>query len=164
MLMMIDRAIARRKTSEESGAGEIISILFITPVLLWFIFTMLDLFFYFEARREVQNITADAAQTVAILGGNNSRYNPNSNKTIAQETRDVLWNGTRCTPGNGCPRGYIPRVTCTPGTASQAMQLVSCTTTYKYRSVYNGTIFKGLADLTSSEFKVTSTARSQTGF
>lgn len=162
MLGIAQKNLALRRGNQESGIGEMLTLIFIMPILLWFIFTMLDLFFYFEARREVQNITSEAASIVAIAGGNNSIYTP-GNKTIAQETKDLLWNGQRCTPSQ-CPQGYVPVVTCTPNTATAAMQQVSCTTRYKYRSIYGGGIFKSLAGLTNSEFTITATARSQTGF
>lgn len=157
----IKNTIAYRQKTQEEG-NELITIIFILPILLWFVFTLIDLHFYFEARRTVQDITSEAAQTVAVLGGNNSMYNT-SGSSISVQTQKLLYNKGKCTPSL-CPKGYVPRVSCTPTTTREVMQEVRCTTRYKYQSTYGGGLFPAFAKLTASEFTITSVARSQTGF
>jgi hypothetical protein len=59
---------SRRKS--DAADSSIVSALFIIPLFLTVLFTMIDVSVYFSNRSTVQQVARDGARTVAIFGGN----------------------------------------------------------------------------------------------
>lgn len=150
----------RDREQGERGDGELVTALFIIPIVLWILFSLIDISLYMQTRSEVQNVARDSARQVAIYGGNNSRLNPYGD-SIARVTLERLYQDGKCTPGL-CEKA--PTVQCTPGTATQAGQQVGCSITYHYRAIFGNNPITGFAAFLGSEFTVTETAYAETGF
>lgn len=149
-----------RAKGEERGSAEIITTMIMLPIILWLIFSMIDISLYLNARSKVTNLARDGARAVAIYGGDDSRLNPYG-KTIASDVKSRLWNGSKCS-ASAC-RG-APVVTCTPTVTNSAGQPVSCTIRYSYKSIYASNPITGFAGFLNKDFTVTEHARAETGF
>lgn len=153
--------LMRKIRQNDSGSGEVIATLFMTPIVLWLIFSLIDVSAYFQARTSVQNAARDGARQVAIWGGNNSPLNPTT-QSVAQITKNNIYNAStgKCTPG-ACKQP--PKVTCTPDRTAQAGQQVSCTIVYYYQPAASGNPFTGFTGFLNNSFTITETARAETG-
>lgn len=149
----------RKARNNESGSGEVVAVLFMLPLVLWLILSLIDVSIYFQARTSVQNVARDSARQVAIWGGNKSPLNPSST-AIATNAKNTLWNGKKCSP-SACSKA--PAVTCTPNKTSRAGQQVSCSITYYYKSVAPGNPFTGFSGFLNKKFVIKEVARSETG-
>lgn len=59
----------RERLRSDSASGELISALFIIPLVVMLLFTMVDAAIYFNNRAQIQGIARDGARSVAIMGG-----------------------------------------------------------------------------------------------
>lgn len=148
------------KRRKERGDSEVITALMVIPLVVWLIFSLIDVSLYMQARSEVQNVARDAARQVAIYGGNDSRLNP-FGKTISQAAFDRLYQNGKCTASK-CVEP--PKVTCTPSSTNASGQQVVCTITYRYSAIYGNNPISGFAGFLGSSFTVSETARAETGF
>lgn len=156
------RSTWKEITSDESGSSEVITTLFMVPILLWLIFSLIDVSLYFQARTSVQNVARDAARQSSIWGGNQSSLRP-FDESVSQNARNALFDEETdtCIPG-ACSE--VPTVNCTPNVTSYAGDTVSCTISYTYRPVYSGNPFTGFGSLLNSPIVITETSRAETGF
>lgn len=146
---------------DESGDSEIITALLVLPMIIWLIFSTIDVSLYMNTRSSVQNAARDAARQVAVYGGDNSRLNPYAPNTVALTARNTLWNGSKCTP-SACKQA--PEVTCTPTIVAKAGDVVSCTIKYYYTTAASGNPISGFAGFLNKPFTVTETARAEVGY
>ena len=153
------RTTLKPRSKSENGGSEIITTLMILPLILWLIFSLIDVSVYLTARSSVQNAARDAARQVSVWGGNNSRLNP-LGVTVATATFNQLYNNGKCTPG-ACTRP--PVVSCTPEVTNRPGDSVQCSITYYYRSIYAGNPITGFASFLNHSFTVVETARAETG-
>lgn len=149
------------KIKNEKGESEIITLLFILPLLVWLIFSVIDVSLYMNVRSTVANAARDGARQAAIYGGNNSRLNPNSPTSVAEGIKATLWDGTKCRP-SACTAP--PEVTCTPDITSNSGEIVKCSIKYYYTSAAPGNPFAGFSNFLTKPFTVTEVSRSETGF
>lgn len=163
MHKLIQRLSKRRN---ESGSAEVISMIFVMPFLLFLILALVDVSLYMNTRTSVQNVTRDAVRQSANWGGTsaNIRLNPTGLNT-AQLIKNRLYNSStgKC-KYSGCTTP--PVVTCTPAKASTAGTDISCTVTYKYKTVVPGLDLLGFSTLTSNPdgFKITEHNITETGY
>lgn len=148
----------RKRFRGENGDSEVISVLFIIPLVIFLLFAFIDISMYFQSRSTVQSMTRDAARSVAIYGGNDSRLNPNSD-SIASTLRTQLYKNGECTVSD-C--GTPPQVKCTPNVTSRAGQITKCSVRYQYKSLNPLNPISG--PITNKAYIVTATSRSETGF
>jgi Flp pilus assembly protein TadG len=151
--------ILKQKKSER-GSGEVITALIMLPLVIWLIFSLIDVSLYFTARSNVQNVTRDAARQVAVWGGNASRLNP-SNQAVDKAAYNLLYVNGKCT-ASSCTKP--PVVKCTPQVTTVAGQTVACSTTYHYSAANKNNPISGFASILNRSFTITETARSETGF
>lgn len=59
----------KKRAKSDRGASEIISALFIIPLVIAILFTIIDAAMYFNNRSMVQGVARDGARSVAIMGG-----------------------------------------------------------------------------------------------
>lgn len=148
------------KIRERNERGDVITALFMTPFAIFFLFAIVNMSLYFEARSSIQNIARDGARQVALYGGNNSTVPLNkTGKNVSQLVYNQLYAKGKCTRSH-CVKP--PAVTCTPGVASQAGQTVTCKVTYYYSPVASD-IF-GFAAATLKPFTVSESFISETGY
>ena len=57
------------KNSDE-GTANLVSMIFMVPIFIGLLFTMIDTSIFFFNRAQIQNAARDSARTVAIMGGN----------------------------------------------------------------------------------------------
>lgn len=148
----------RKKFKRENGDSEVISVLFIIPLVIFLLFAFIDISMYFQSRSTVQSMTRDAARSVAIYGGNDSRLNPNS-KSIATTLKDQLYKNGECTVSD-CAKP--PQVKCSPTTTKKAGQITTCSVRYTYKSL--NPLNPISAPITNKTYIVTATSRAETGF
>lgn len=155
-------AITPAKRQNERGSAELVSFIFVIPLLAWLIFSLIDISLYMNARSEISNVARDAARQVAIYGGNdNPLLNPYKSGTIAANIKKSLYSGGKCT-ASGCKKA--PTVKCTPAVTKKPGEMVQCSITYHYKSALGGNPIAGFADFLGSSFTVQETARSEAGF
>lgn len=150
------RGVGRLKS--ERGDSELVSLLVVIPLVIWIIFTIIDVSMYMQARTKVQSVVRDGARQVAIYGGNNSSLNP-YDVTVANQTKTMLYKNGKCI---GVRCAEQPTLTCTPAVATQAGQQVSCTSTFTYKSIYGFNPFG--FNFLMRPFEITEYAFSETGF
>lgn len=142
---------------EDRGASDIITILFLLPILLLLIFSMIDLSLYVMARSTVQGVARDGARQVAMWGGNESSLRGKASAPTANMKTALVHGNGNCKP-SACTKA--PVIQCTPKQTSAAGDNVSCSVTYSYRSVTgNYSLFSAL---TNQSFTVTQTSRAET--
>lgn len=158
MNTILNRLRARRR--DENG-NDVITSVFMLPLIIGLIVTMIDVSTYFQARSEVQNITKNAARTIALVGGNSAKIPLNNlGKTPSDIARSQLWDGSKCLP-TAC--SAAPTVTCTPNIARSLNQTVTCTTVYRYQSAGGALVqWLGFGDLLSVPIRAVETTRSET--
>ena len=150
------KKLLKKLRNEE--AAEAVEMLLLIPILVSFIFVIVDVSLYFNVRATVSDMARDAARQVAVQGGNYSPLNTQS-RTIAQQTYAALINEE-----GGCSVGVctdLPEVSCTPNIVRTLGADVSCTITY-YHKPLTADIFGMTGFL--NEFEVTQHARSETYF
>lgn len=163
MRKLIQRLSKRRN---ERGSAEVISMIFVMPFLLFLILALIDVSLFMNTKTSVQNVTRDAVRQAASWGGTAStvRLNPTGLNT-AQLIKNRLYNSStgKCTYSNCISP---PVVTCTPAKASTAGTDISCTVTYKYKTVVPGSDLLGFSSLTSgpSGFTITEHSITETGY
>ena len=157
----------------EEGASELVTTLFMLPLALFLILTLIDVSMYFNARSSVQNVTREGVRQAAMWGGtgahNTVRLNP-SNITTAGAIKNTLYDsGSGKCLQVGCTKP--PEVTCTTKTsagnssvAKNAGDKVTCTTTFYYRTVTPGSDYFGFAAAIGNKITLTETALTETGY
>lgn len=172
MFKVIQKMRSLRKT--EDGASELVTTLFMLPLALFLILSLIDVSLYFNARSTVQNDTREGVRQAAMWGGtgakNTVRLNP-GNTTTAQNIKNVMYDSAtgKCKQG-GCTKA--PVVSCKTITsasanasvAKKAGDRVTCTTTYYYKTVTPGSDYFGFGAITGSSITITETALSETGY
>lgn len=148
----------RKRFKGENGDSEVISVLFIIPIVILLLFAFIDVSMYFQTRSTVQTMTRDAARSVAIYGGNDSRLNPNS-KSISATLKDQLYKNGKCTVSS-C--GSAPQVKCTPTVTNRAGQITTCSVRYQYKSL--NPLNPISSPITNKQYIVTASSRAETGF
>lgn len=148
----------RKRFRGENGDSEIVTVLFIIPIVVLLLFAFIDMSMYFQTRSTVQTMTRDAARSVAIYGGDNSRLNPNS-KSISATLKDQLYKNGKCTVSS-C--STPPKVKCSPTVTKSAGQITKCSVSYTYESL--NPLNPISSPITNKTFVVNATSRSETGF
>lgn len=171
MFNLVSKMRAIRK--EESGASELVTTLFMLPLALFLILTLIDVSMYFNARSAVQNVTREGARQAAMWGGtgthNTVRLNPGSTST-AQNIANALYNSEtgQCKQA-GCTKA--PEVKCDTyvgasraNAAKTAGDRIVCRTTFYYSTVTPGSDYFGFAAAIGNKIVIEETTLSETGY
>lgn len=163
----------RHWRKNEEGASELVTTLFMLPLALFLILTLIDVSMYFNARSSVQNVTREGVRQAAMWGGtgghNYVRLNP-TNNTTAQAIKNTLYDSEtgKCTQ-MGCKQP--PQVTCTTITSGGGSQVarnsgdkVTCTTTFYYKTVTPGADYFGFSAAIGDKIVLTESALTETGY
>lgn len=149
----------------ENGDSELVTMLFITPIVLAMIFVMISVGMYFSARAQVQNANRDGARIAANWGGTTAsvRLNPTGKdvSVLVQDKLKAQLPGTATTSCTVLADGTAPGGTL----AKRAGQPIRCTTSYLYAPVASGlgTEF-GFKKLFDKKIVATETAFSEVGY
>lgn len=161
---MQDKIRKLLKRRDENGSAEIITTLFVMPFLLYLILALIDISLYMNTRSSVESVTRDAVRQAAMWGGTGPsvRLNP-TGKGVDTLIFNRLYEGGKC---NYSSCIAPPSVTCGPTQVSNAGTPVSCTVTYKYKSVVPGMSLLGFEGITKNAegFTITEKALSETGY
>lgn len=159
------RALTQKQSDKETGS-DIVTTLFLIPLIVALLFTMIDVSTYFQTKTQVQNITRDGARTVALLGGASAEISLNKEKfggagqSVATYVRNKLVSGDKCTI-SGCTT--LPTVTCSPTVATSLNADATCTTVYYYQPVGGQLVeWLGFGSLVTTEIKSTETFKTET--
>lgn len=158
---------------EETGASELVTTLFMLPLALFLILTLIDVSMYFNARSAVQNVTREGARQAAMWGGtgahNTVRLNPGST-TTAQNIKNALYDAEK----KGCKQAGCtqqPDVTCTTyvgasarNVATNAGDKIVCRTTFYYSTVTPGSDYFGFSAAIGNKIVIEETTLSETGY
>lgn len=156
------KAFLQRRKQSESGSTEVITTLFMIPIILWLILSLIDVSLYFQARTTVQNVARDSARQVAVWGGNESPLRPYEVPVNVNGFNALFNSATQtCKPGN-CKTA--PLVNCTPPLTAYAGQEVSCTVVYEYKAINPGNPLTGFTGFMNKPITITEYARAETGF
>lgn len=163
----------RAVRKEETGASELVTTLFMLPLALFLILTLIDVSMYFNARSAVQNVTREGARQAAMWGGTgthqNVRLNPGSTST-AQNIKNTLYDSEsdRCKQA-GCTKQ--PEVKCDTfvggsarTSAKNAGDRIVCRTTFYYKTVTPGSDYFGFAAAIGNKIIIEETTLSETGY
>lgn len=157
----------------EEGASELVTTLFMLPLALFLILTLIDVSMYFNARSSVQNVTREGVRQAAMWGGTGGkehvRLNPTSTPTATAIKNSLFDSESNKCKQAGCTKP--PIVTCTTKTstgnsnvAKNAGDTVTCTTTFYYKTVTPGSDYFGFAAAIGNEIKLTESALTETGY
>lgn len=171
MFNLVRKMRALRK--DETGASELVTTLFMLPLALFLILTLIDVSMYFNARSSVQNVTREGARQAAMWGGTGSnqtvRLNPGGT-TTAQNIKNTLFDSetNRCKQA-GCTKA--PEVTCVTkvgnsnlNVAKNAGDRIVCRTTFYYKTVTPGSDYFGFAAAIGNKIVIEETTLSETGY
>lgn len=169
MLMKIRNRLRWRS---ESGDSELVSMVLMIPISVFLLLSFIDLSVYFNVRAGLQQQALNGARLTALYGGSRASLSTNATHEAVYTTilNNIYTNG-KCVAASGCPRGYVPRVSCVvindAGTrvtiADRAGQDARCDIAYKFQPVVQGDIF-GFVGITTSEFHVQGNYYTETGF
>ena len=161
---MQDKIRNLMKRRNENGSAEIITTLFVMPFLLYLILALVDISLYMNTRSSVESVTRDGVRQAAMWGGTSEkvRLNP-TGKSVGTIIFDRLYTGGKCTYSN-CIEP--PSVTCDSLQVSNAGTPITCTVTYKYKSVVPGMSLLGFEGITKNAdgFTISEKALSETGY
>lgn len=161
---MQDKIRKLLKRKDENGSAEIITTLFVMPFLLYLILALVDVSLYMNTRSSVESVTRDGVRQAAMWGGSSGevRLNP-TGKDVSTLIQNRLFNGDKCTYSNCIAP---PDVTCSPAVVNYSGTEISCTVTYKYKSVVPGLSLIGFENITKNPngFTITEKALSETGY
>lgn len=98
---MFTKMFKKIKKRTDRGDSNLISILFLLPLILMILMTMIDTAVYFSDRAVIQNTARDGARTVAIMGGNGTATTgtPIEKKYGLSRSIACNGNGTKDYPG-----------------------------------------------------------------
>lgn len=115
---MLINKIKQLKSGRHERGNDIVTTVLLLPIMVFLLFTMIDVSYYFQARSIVQSTAQDGARMVALYGGEgtnkNVPLNP-STKTVAEQMKNRLWNAEKgtCIP-SACKKSQTVVVTCGP--------------------------------------------------
>lgn len=122
------------RTLEDKGAAFTIEFMFIIILISFIFMSMVDTAMYFSAKGQVQNITQNAARTVAIHGGDNTSITTSKYGGIRPST--TLLSDFNALFKNNAMVKVVGKPTCTPNRVSAAgAKTVSCTLNWEYSSM-----------------------------
>lgn len=163
----------RSMRKDEAGASELVTTLFMLPLALFLILTLIDVSMYFNARSAVQNVTREGVRQAGMWGGTGNhttvRLNPGTT-TTADNIKNALYDSVtgKCKQ-MGCTQP--PEVVCgtyvggiKKNAAQNAGDKISCTTTFYYKTVTPGSDYYGFAAAIGNKIVITETALSETGY
>lgn len=161
---MQDKIRKLLKRRDETGSAEIITTLFVMPFLLYLILALIDVSLYMNTRSSVESVTRDGVRQASMWGGTgqNVRLNP-TGKSVDTLIFERLYSGDKCTYSSCIAP---PSVTCGPTQVSNAGTPITCSVTYKYKSVVPGMSLLGFEGITKNAdgFTITEKALSETGY
>lgn len=161
---MQDKIRKLLKRKDENGSAEIITTLFVMPFLLYLILALVDVSLYMNTRSSVESVTRDGVRQAAMWGGSSAsvRLNP-----TGQDVSTLIYN--RLMDGDKCEYSSCiapPSVSCSPAVVNNAGTEISCSVTYKYKSVVPGMSLLGFEGITKNAdgFTISEKALSETGY
>lgn len=171
MFKLAQKMRALRK--EETGASELVTTLFMLPLALFLILTLIDVSMYFNTRSAVQNVTREGVRQAAMWGGtgthNTVRLNPGTTGT-AQNIKNALYDSA----SGSCKQMACkqpPVVVCDTYVkgvkayaAKNAGDEIVCTTTFYYSTVTPGADYFGFSAAIGNKIVIKETALSETGY
>lgn len=158
MNAFINRLRSRRR--DERG-NDLITSIFMIPIILGLIFVLIDVSVYFQARSEVQNVARDSARTIALLGGDSKSIPLNNLGAKPSELGlKSIWDGSKCLP-SACSKK--PTISCSPDKATQLNQQVTCRVNYFYQPAGGALVsWLGFGDLLTLPISSSEVFRSET--
>lgn len=163
----------RAARQDETGASELVTTLFMLPLALFLILTLIDVSMYFNARSAVQNVTREGARQAAMWGGTGNhekvRLNP-GNTSTAQNISATLYDPVtgKCKQA-GCTQP--PEVKCDTyvngaarTSAQKAGDRIVCRTTFHYKTVTPGSDYFGFSAAIGNTIVIEETTLSETGY
>lgn len=125
----------QNRTQKEDGGGEVISALFVIPMIMLLLFFIVDMGGFYFTMGQVSDVTKEATRQVAIYGGNNSTLAKNKLGTsVSSALSSKLKELGVSVSGVSCSGGGLPG------------DVVSCSVTFKYDSVLASAGIGGLAE------------------
>lgn len=150
--------------TKEDGSADLISVLIMLPMVVFLLFTMIDVSLYLNSRAVVEAANRDGVRQVALWGGTTSdvRVN-NSKKSAPQIIVENLGEGAsaKCVidkDGNESTKGDQVSL------ATSSGQKIICETTYQYNSVAAGVVLPGLSEVINAPIKVKHTGYTEVGY
>lgn len=138
----------RRKS--DKGSAELVTALFVIPIMFSLIITLIDASVLFLNRSTVESIARDSARTVAIMGGNGNETNGSPLEKAYGKTLEEACAGLTQADGYdgkntviecsaiqslknvSLPAATIESVKCSPFSTSAVGQEVTCTVKWDY--------------------------------
>lgn len=147
MFKLMGRLRSMRE-EKESGAADVISFLFVFPLLFFMVLSIIEFGLHLQVRSQIQSVARDGARLTAMYGGSAKGVRLNNiNKSVDTYMMDRMWNS------NGCKLSLCkkkPTVSkCTPTSSKQFGTEVKCTITYFYKPYISGLFTFGLEGITS---------------
>lgn len=160
----LNQIFNRTKVNEDGN--DVVTLLFVLPIIVTLLFTMIDVSYYLQTRSMIQSAAQDGARMVALYGGQAAdiplnKYGKSVENLILPKVYDAENN--KCVPSS-CLE--VPVVTCTPDVVTESMGLgteVSCNIRYVFAPASLGLAkLIGFDSLLASEINVTQTSVSET--
>lgn len=141
---------------DENGGAELVSTLFVVPIIVFLLFTMIEMGMYFNTKAQVEMANRDGVRQAALWGGT-SKAAPINN--TAMDVAQIIDKQLGANSKSTCSTSGS-----TNGVAKSAGQLVTCQTNYDYQPVAAGIFMFGLGDVIEDGITVTESSFTEVGY
>lgn len=167
----MNRMLYKVRNDRESGSADIISALFLTPIILLLFFAIIDVSLWLNTKAHLEAASRDGVRVAAMWGGTSKGVRLNT--TSPRVSVDTIIKSKMYDSEKGtCTRSHCtkpPNVKCHVGTstryiAKKSGETITCNITYYYKSIFPGSELLGFGKITQKPISYRVTGLSETGY